>query len=214
MSDEQSTDGQRVDVRTARALLRLASYGDRALERAAADTYAEFVSVLYDDLDEIFGRIEDNKSHYSEASEDAITIAIVGQLKTVGYIANHDPDNGGHCDVVVESRWKPNFKWLGEAKIDNGPAYLWGGWLQLTERYSNARPENNKGGMLVYVQSRNAVDRMNSWSEHLHQNGISAAFEWSGMRQRLAFATDIRHTSGQNYGVRHMALNVHHNPVK
>ncbi|WP_321866751.1 hypothetical protein [Paraburkholderia tropica] len=203
-----------LDLRQSRALLRLALDGDRALERAAVETYEEFVGVLYKDLNEIFQRLESARPYYHKASEDAITIAIAHQLKGK-YIANHDADNNGHCDLVVESRFHPTFKWLGEAKIDRGPAYDWGGWLQLTTRYANASPGNDHGGLLLYMRDENAAGRLNDWADHIKGQGIACTFEDKTARGQLAFSVEsVDKGSGVTYRVRHMAVSLFHDPQK
>jgi hypothetical protein len=204
-----------VDHKTFKALLRLQSCGDRAIRRAAADTYEEFISVLYEDIDEIVESIEDASKHYVEDGEDKISTAIVSRLSDIGYFATHDRDINGHVDIVVQSRFL-NVKWLGEAKLDNGPAYLWGGWEQLTTRYSNSTPSNRCGGMLVYVKKSTALERLDSWAEKLHENKIQTYSKVPReKRGGLNFYTSIPHyRSGLDYEVRHITVCVQHDPKK
>ncbi|WP_155633062.1 MULTISPECIES: hypothetical protein [Burkholderia cepacia complex] len=207
--------GGAVDLKTMRTLMRLAALGDRAFERAGAETYEEFVSVLYRDLDEIFQRLESSRPVYYKASEDAITTAIVHQLKMASYVANHDADNNGHCDLVVESRHNQKFKWLGEAKIDRGPTYDWGGWLQLTHRYSNAAPGSDHGGLLLYMRDEDAAKRLATWAQHLNDHGHLCTFEDANGRGILAFSTETKDPgSGTQYKIRHMAVSLFHQPIK
>jgi hypothetical protein len=204
-----------VDLKTFKALMRLELCGDRAIRRAGAKTYDEFVSVLYEDIDDIVESVENNSKHYVNDGEDKISVAIVGRLSDTGYFATHDTDINGHVDIVVRSRYL-GCMWLGEAKLDNGPEYLWGGWLQLTTRYSNSTPTNRCGGMLIYVKKSTALQRLEGWAERLHQDGIETFSKPPrGKRGGLNFYTEQpHHKSGLDYEVRHITVCVQHAPEK
>lgn len=207
---------EKISKRAFEAFMCLAAGGNRALRRAGTDTYEEFVDLLYEDLDEVLGDLENRKKYFAKAPEDQISDAIISDLRRLGYTANHDTDISGHVDITVESRYKPGFLWLGEAKIDRGPAYSYGGLLQLTTRYSTARQNADRGGLLIYVQDfDNAQQRLKDWAEFLVQShGYVCDLNDSG-RKGLAFSTAQPHDgTGLPYKIRHMAIHLRHEPQK
>ncbi|MBP0588703.1 hypothetical protein J8I87_03015 [Paraburkholderia sp. LEh10] len=208
--------GRKVSVKAFEAVMRLAVGGDRILRRVTTETYEEFVELLYEDLDQILGDLEDRKKYFAEASEDQISDAIISDLKRFGYSAHHDKDTNGHVDITVECRHKQGFSWLGEAKLDRGPKYCFGGLEQLTTRYSTARKNADRGGMLIYNRDYdNANNRMQQWADHLtNDHGIACDMNDAG-RPGLAFSTAEAHKgTGLPYYIRHMFLHLHHDPQK
>ena len=59
---------------------------------------------------------------YRGLKEDQITLFLITHLKASGFDATHDTANGGHCDVVVKH--SKGYIWLAEAKIHDGPRYI------------------------------------------------------------------------------------------
>lgn len=207
---------QQVSKRAFEAFMRLAAGGDRTLRRAATQTYVEFVDLLYEDFDEILGDLENRKKYFTDAGEDQISDAIISDLKRFGYAAHHDKDINGHVDIAVECKHKPGFCWLGEAKIDHGPAYSYGGLLQLTTRYSTARQNADQGGLLIYIQGfDNAHQRLKDWAEYLTKShGYACDLQDNG-RKGLAFFTAEPHKgTGLPYRIRHMMVHLRHDPQK
>ena len=208
--------GQKVSLKAYEGLMTLAAGGNRVIRRMTTGTYEEFVSLLYEDFDEIIGDLEGRKKYFTESTEDQITDSIVSSLRQYGYAASHDKDHSGHVDITVEVHHKPNFIWLGEAKIDRGPAYCWGGFQQLTTRYSVARKDADAGGILIYLQDYdNATGRLDQWAKHLEgEQGIACDRADAG-RPGLAFSTSAVHTgTGLPYKVRHMMVHLRHDPQK
>ncbi len=215
MLDEYFNQPQPIDVKTWKALLRLAACGDRAIPRAAVETYEEFVSMLQLDVEDILDSLENSAPHYFDDGEDKITSAIVGRLVDIGYVATQETDTNGHVDLTVTSRYL-KFTWLGEAKLDNGAAYLWGGWLQLTTRYSKATESDCCGGILVYMKKGQGGARMMDWADRLVEEGVNVySRSKRDRRGNLGFYTTIQHPkSGRDYEVRHMAVLLQHDPKK
>ncbi|WP_321802629.1 hypothetical protein [Burkholderia sp. BCC1988] len=208
--------GHRVSYKAFEAMLRLAAGGNRALPRAGTETYEEFIAILYEDFDEILGDLEKRKKYFSESSEDQISDAIISDLRRFGYAAHHDKDSNGHVDITVECKHKPAFIWLGEAKIDRGPANSYGGLLQLTTRYSSASKNSDHGGMLIYVLDYdNAAGRLTQWAEYLTNDHSIVCDMNDGGRPGLAFRTaEIHKGTGLPYRIRHMVLHLRHAPEK
>lgn len=98
------------------------------------DTYDKFISALYQDLENIVCRLEQNKKIRFADKEDRMTEAILCYLNGRGFEANHDTTYGSrHCDLVVRLN---KFTWLGENKKHVDYDYLMKGFNQLTTRYA------------------------------------------------------------------------------
>jgi hypothetical protein len=207
---------QRVSLRAFEGLMTMAAGGNRMIRRMTTGTYDEFVSLLYEDFDEIIGDLEGRKKYFATSTEDQITDSIVSSLRQYGYSASHDKDHSGHVDITVEVHHKPNFIWLGEAKLDRGPAYCWGGFQQLTTRYSVARQDADAGGILIYLQNyENAAARLEQWAKNLEDEQGMVCDRADAGRPGLAFATSAVHSgTGLPYKVRHMMVYLRHAPEK
>lgn len=182
------------------------------LRRLRPKNYDEFNSQLYADLDVLVGYVEADAKDFTAAGEDVLNRELVRLLKARCYIASHDHDEGGHVDVHVRSRGD-QFSWLGEAKLDNGPAYLTKGVSQLTERYARGTPGHNCGGFLVYVQKKRVAERFAKWKDHLAANAADyegLTFDTCPTRAGLAFFTEFvlpRMGEGvPKYRIRHLAV--------
>ncbi|WP_141100847.1 hypothetical protein [Roseateles aquatilis] len=182
------------------------------LRRLAPVSYEEFVSTLYEDLDQLIGLVEADAKDFQDASEDELNRELVRLLNARFYAASHDHDEGGHVDVRVRSR-DGRFSWLAEAKLDNGPAYLSKGVDQLTERYVRGTPGHHCGGFLVYVQKARCAERFATWRQHLAANASSfedLTVEDCKSRQGLAFYSEFvlprLGTGVPKYRIRHIAV--------
>ncbi|MFY4258655.1 hypothetical protein ACOTCG_13735 [Achromobacter xylosoxidans] len=183
--------------------------------RQLAETYEEFMSVLYEDIDAIVRKAQERKQIYHDATEDTITMFIVDLLSERGYEAHHDPKQGGHVDIMVRGK-DPAFQWLGEAKRDNGPAWLEEGMLQLCRRYTDGTPNRNHGGILVYCQGKFAARILKNWRTALESTERFEELTTSDCPRLpgLAFTSQhIHDTSGLPYTTRHIAVALYHDPV-
>lgn len=180
-------------------------------------SYDEFIEVLYSDLDEILGLFEADAQDFMKWSEDEINRTLVRDLRLRYYVARHDVDEGGHVDIHVEPR-NGKYSWLGEAKLDEGPKYVYKGLRQLTERYARGTPGHNCGGVLIYVQKDNCSGRLKRYQETL-QNEM-AKEETEGLeiypcnrRPGLAFFSKFVlpriGPDAPRYCVRHMAVSLY-----
>lgn len=183
--------------------------------RSLAETYDDFINVLYRDLDAVIHKLQERKQLYFNATEDPITMYLVDLLDERGYTVAHDTKIGGHVDLVVRGR-DPSFLWLGEAKRDAGPAWLDKGLQQLSLRYSDGGHNRRHGGILIYCQGRFAAKILKNWRDHL---ATTTQFEELSLMDcsrtpDLAFVSvHIHDTSGLPYTVRHMAIGLYHNPT-
>jgi hypothetical protein len=99
------------------------------------------------------------KRNYLPQSEDGLTSALLLFLDGLGFEADMKMING-NCDVVVQEE---DYLWLGEAKLDNGPAWLWKGFQQLLTRYATGLPQQDHGGMIIYCVSDSLPATMAGW---------------------------------------------------
>lgn len=170
-----------------------------------------FIETFYQDLDKIIYYIQENPELRKNDQEDRLTIDIVGQLRSLGYKAEHDIKIGGHVDITVR---KDNFIWLGEAKIyNNNNNYLWEGFQQLTTRYSTGDNNQNQGGLLIYIFEEDAKSVMESWQGYLQDKNLSDYTCKPDKMRNLSFVSSHRHErSGQPFYVRHIPILLHFDP--
>lgn len=112
--------------------------------------YKVFCDVLEGRIYNAIQYIESSRNIFFDLKENALTGVIIANLKPYyGNGVQHDSNNNGHCDIVVESLC--GFKWLGEAKLDNGPAYSLKGFKQLYDRYLTGNITSSRGGVIIYT---------------------------------------------------------------
>lgn len=199
----------------------LESYGQaglvRQFQREQPRDYADFVDVLYSDLDELIGSIEADAKDFISASEDVLNRELVRLLRARTYVASHDHDEGGHVDIHVQPGNRM-FSWLGEAKLDNGPAYILGGLKQLSQRYARGTHGHNCGGLLVYFQKARFSERFIDWRKHLSSVGANdfeglevndCARQQGGLAFTSSFVLDRIGDQAPKYQVRHMAVSLY-----
>lgn len=183
------------------------------IDMELSTTYEEFVKNIQYALDRSISYIEENPGVRLEDSEDRTTIEIVGNLQQRGYDADHDTKVNGHVDIVI--RHRAGYQWLGEAKKGNGYTWVHQGFEQLCTRYSRGTPDQNQGGILIYIRTKNAKSFISKWKDHLtsHAEWQDLRFEECTEKPGLYFYTEHRHdSSGLTYRVRHMGIVLHHDP--
>jgi hypothetical protein len=170
-------------------------------------TYAEFVSQLYEDIDELIYAMQATRELLQGDSEDRLSSDIIRGLKIQGYGAAADGKTGGHVDISVKFG---AFSWIGEAKKDGN---FNEGYLQLMTRYvpASGNYAHNHGGLIFYmVASPDAKGRLNGWQDELKTKGCICT---DCSKNILAFYSD--HTlvgPGTPYKVRTMAVSLYHKP--
>lgn len=180
------------------------------VNRLLVDTYDDFVKILNNDIDEVVKQLERNRE-LSPKEEDAITVAIIRGLNCMGYNATHDTKNGGHVDITVT---KGDFYWFGEAKLYDGPAYLWQGLLQLTTRYTTARNNQNSGGLFIYIFKTNAKKLLSNWKEFIDtKNELKNCSHKDCDTNPPAFYSTFEHeVTGLDFTVRHIPACLYFEP--
>jgi len=185
--------------------------------RALVSDYEGFVSILYNDIDLIVSKIEQNPELYKNDSEDRITIDIINQLCAMGYVASHEKKIGGHTDMLVEKPPK-TWLWIGEAKIHSSYPYLFKGFRQLTTRYTSGTNDTNQGGMLIYIRQANTQNIMNKWRDYLNKINLRASTPFNlntspcNQNPLSFYSIHIHQRSGLPFTTRHIPLVLHFNP--
>lgn len=181
----------------------------RMMEISSPISLEVFLARLYFELGLIIQDLEAGRKERGEDGEDRLSIEIVACLKSAGYLAIKDPTHGGHVDIFVSPKRKPEFKWYAEAKIWGGVEYLEKGMTQLLSRYATGREKNL--GFLVYFKEANLVAKMQKWKEFLEASD-SVDASASKSVDEFTFCTAHHHDSGSLVEVRHMSVNIYWNP--
>jgi len=185
------------------------------LKHISPASYEEFIDALYTDLDALIGSLEADAKDFAEAGEDVLNRELVRLLNARYYCASHDNDEGGHVDIHVKAPLK-GFSWLGEAKLDNGPAYILSGLNQLVTRYARGTPGNNAGGLLVYFQKDRCSDRFQEWRTELEQDHkdsfedleVADCSRRPGLAFESKFVLNRIGSLAPKYQVRHIAVSL------
>jgi hypothetical protein len=178
--------------------------------RILADTYDEFIHVLYEDIDTIIYQLQENPELLQNDTEDRLTISIINNLRCMGYNSSHESKIGGHVDLAVT---KGNFKWLGEAKIHHDYEYLWQGFQQLTTRYSTGDDNQSDGGLLIYIKVKDAKQVIEKWQEHLTSKNLPGySIRQCEAKSTYFFSIHTHQRSGRDFKVRHMPVILHFSP--
>lgn len=113
--------------------------------------YSDFLDLLYRKIDEIVSSMQKSRPSFSDQGEVAITNHIKDCLVAAcGFNATVKEINGA-TDLTVEW-YGEKWIWIGEAKLDNGYAYVLDGFKQLTTRYTTAEEYEREGGVLIYCR--------------------------------------------------------------
>lgn len=186
------------------------------LKRTHPASYEEFIDTLYTDLDILIGVLESDAKDFIDASEDFLNRELVRLLNARHYVASHDHDEGGHVDIHVRAVQK-GFSWLGEAKLDNGPAYILSGLHQLVNRYAKGTSGNNSGGLLVYFQKDRCSERFSEWKQALEEEHkdafegleVSECTRRPGLAFHSKFVLERLGSAVPKYQVRHIAVSLY-----
>jgi len=182
-----------------------------ALVGAGGLGYEAFCDRVEDSILSAIEHVEKGKGMYSKLGEDAISCMIIFALGKDGLNADHDAFRNGHCDILVK---KGRFEWYGEAKLDNGPKYVLGGFRQLTDRYAPAGPTTNRGGLLVYTKQPNKLARLNGWLKEIQNEFESPITLLPVCMNTLTGRTTHTHpASGLEFRVRHFPVSMYHRPT-
>lgn len=181
---------------------------------ANATDHGERLRTLESVLDIIYAQLTDERHVMQKQGEDEISYAILGRLRMVGIPATHDTQIGGHIDLLVES--DDGFRWIGEAKLDNGAGYVLGGYDQLTTRYAAARTGQNTGEILIYCKKARPDLRIAAWRDRLRETYPEVEIsEDSCNAPDLRFrSVNICQVTGGRFHVRHRIVPLYFDPKK
>ena len=198
----------------------------RAIESAYRDllategSYEDFVEEVYKDIDEITTDMLTAVEYYRELDEVQISHNIWMNLKRKWPTVQKDSDTNGNADISINFG---SFFWIAEAKIWGGPnkygnTYLYGGYTQLTERYSKGQIGATAGAMLIYIKPNNAEQTesqvMQKWQEHLASQLGQRLLSLTPCTKKSSCIYTVQPHSGTKYkyNVRHIPITFLHIP--
>lgn len=180
---------------------------------AANNNHVLRADALRDLVDFACAELETYRHLKKKHSEDQLTIEIVSNLKMLGLEADHDPQHGGHCDIVVKAPYR--FVWMAEAKKHSSYDWLDDGFQQLTTRYSTGTIGQDQGEVLIYCWNADAKAMLDNWRSKLgEKNQDIEVFDDPGGNP-LAFWSRHKHVnSGLDFTTRHKVVALYHDPAK
>jgi len=176
------------------------------MKRMDPDDEEMFLSILYQDFDEIIRYFSERRPDFVGLNEDEIS----NQVKQALPMSKHcfiqvvrEGGEQGHVDITITHGQK-KYKWLGEAKFDRGPSYLEEGMKQLLTRYMSGNEIG--GGMLIYNKEKDSLSRMKKWREHLKTTAdLCYRTDHDDNSNKLAFISCHKHdATGLLIKTRHM----------
>lgn len=153
-------------------------------------------------------KISQKRADLNDLNEDALTAVLVIALESIGLQASSARVNG-NCDVVIG--YNDEYTWLGEAKLFTGVSHVWGGYLQLTTRYSSGLPNHNRGGMLLYCQKDNASVLLGEWRATLRAQ-LGRSDDTDGVLPLTFTSSDMCASTGLELKLTHFAFPLYHAP--
>ncbi|EGT4277854.1 hypothetical protein E7W39_03750 [Cronobacter sakazakii] len=187
------------------------------LVRNSPLTYNDFVEQIDKDLNNIIIVTESGRQHHMDKGEDALTDHIISQLKQLYPSVHHDAQNGGHCDYYFEVRSAHGelYQWVAEAKLWEGPEYVYQGLdTQLLGSYAKGGVNSCRGGLIFYSKlASGAKYAMDEWHKKLGEKGIQAQNRRS---DGLRFDTihKLNGGTGADFYVRHYCVDLYHAPTQ
>lgn len=178
------------------------------LRLLSAETFDEELICIEDAINYAIEILVENRHLKQNLSEDQRTSEIVGNLKSMGLRANHDEQIGGHVDFVVRTR---RLLWLGEAKNWGGCERASRGIHQLLTRYSTGLPGQSSGGVILYIEQRDAASLMITWRNHIVSEHLARSVD---AISELSFRSHHDHAStGTKFSVRHFPVPLYWRPL-
>lgn len=187
------------------------------INRKCPSSYDTFVSQIDKDLNNIIIVTESGRKNHMSKGEDEITNHIISQLKLLYFPSNHDAENGGHCDYLLEAKSADGqiYQWVAEAKLWKGVEYVYGGLSdQLLNSYAKGGVNHCKGGLIFYSKLTNgAINAMNEWRRFLQGKGIEI---YNSRKDNLRFDSkhQLNRGCGSDFFVSHYCVDVFHEPTK
>lgn len=175
-----------------------------AMRWGLASSTAERVALIEEAIDIISYGLTENRNHFHSFNEDQLTVQIIAGLGNFGILAEHDPQIGGHCDIVIRARKK--FLWIAEAKIYSSYVNLADGFLQLSTRYSTGLPDQDHGEILIYYKGGDMVGMLDKWVEHMGTAHPEVNFEAKDASKLHRRSSHKHEGSGLPFNTRHKPI--------
>jgi len=172
-------------------------------------SHEAFITQLYEILDQVIRRVEDDADVHYTADEETISRSVVRQLQQAGYLASAETHVRGHVDITVNSADGTRC-WLGESKIHRKYDDLTQALLQLISRYATGRDPD--GGLLILVQNKGCDKVVTRWRKHLKTVRAEGLLRIEQDVTRRCFRSLHEHDSGAEYCVRHMGIHLYYAP--
>lgn len=187
----------------------------RLLERELCNSYEKFVSLVYEELDEIFKLMEANPQLYNPLLEDQLTNFIVSHLFRAGFPSEQGAARGGSVDFLVRFA-RDSWTWVGEAKIFTSVASMREGFLQLATRYRIDHEGKPQGGLIGYLKSSEPDVKLKEWFEelaNLKQIDCGACHSIFPRKRHEFYSEHYHNGIGLTLRVRHTLVTLYHRPL-
>ena len=173
--------------------------------------YTEWCDAVEEAVAQVGIRMSAKRAALKERGEDALSATLAIALNGFGLDAEMMYVNG-NCDIVVRH---PPYLWIGEAKIDNSPSWIWKGYLQLVSRYATGLPNQDRGGMVVYCYNDALDASMASWRGALcAQLGVDPNSLAAWPHSQHAFCSeDVTAATNRPFKMVHQGIALHHKPL-
>lgn len=175
--------------------------------------YEAYIKQFYIDFESQISELELQCNHLHDQGEDLITAFIVNGLRCCGYPVTHDGDSNGHVDINLKD---PPFTWFGECKLQKGNSNTYGGFQQLTTRYSRGNDNGYHGGIIIYHQNtqKPAITSLTEWKTYLESDPDKIGIKCDDIPfRKLFFDSQHNHRdSGYPYHVRHFWIKLTYTP--
>lgn len=169
--------------------------------------YAEWVCLVEEAITYELGELCQRRNDFHDLDEDALTAVIVMALKSLSLSARGSVVNG-NSDLTVSY---DDFVWLGEAKIARDLTTVYGGYLQLTQRYMPATRNQSSGGMLLYCTGGQALAILEGWRAALSTQAPKANVR-DGDVPFTFRSSDVSDSSGTEIDIVHVAFPLLYEP--
>jgi hypothetical protein len=171
-------------------------------------SYGEWVRLVEDAILFEVGAMVQRRNDLHDLDEDALTAILVIALNSLNLNASGRVVNG-NCDLSVGY---DDYVWLAEAKIARNVTAIYGGYLQLTQRYQPGVANQNSGGLLLYCLDEPAKAVLAGWKAAVAVDVVNSNVR-DDERSDLTFrSSDTNNSSGLEIEVMHFAFALKHDP--
>lgn len=170
-------------------------------------SYSKWVGQLERFLLHITSLIGTKRDRLKGLSEDALTSIFDISFQAINISSSAKAVNG-NVDLAIEYE---DYMWLGEAKIAHSVSVIYGGYLQLTSRYTTGMLGQTSGGMLLYCQDERADVTIAGWKAALSKQ-VSVSNVQPGPTDLSFRSSDMCAATGATLDILHLAVPLHHEP--